>query len=76
MNILTMEGLRQTIDRIISGVDMTKESIMKIQCSEYHRTEAEEILEYEGCRIEISDELVDEQVSVTTYTDNFRYKPQ
>lgn len=69
MNILTMEGLRQTIDRIISGMDMTDKSIIKIQCSEYHKTEAEEILEYEGCQIEISDELVDKQVSVTTYAD-------
>ena len=71
-----MEGLNQTIGRIISGMDMTDKSIIKIQCSEYHRTEAEELLEYEGCQIDISDELIDKQVSVTTYTDNFRYKPQ
>ena len=71
-----MEGLKQTIDRVISGMDMEGKNIIKIRCSEYHRTEAEEILEYESCQIEISDELVDKQVSVTTYTDNFRYKPQ
>jgi hypothetical protein len=76
MNILTMEGLKQTIDRIISGMDMTDKSIIKIQCSEYHRTEAEEILEYEGCQIEISDELVDKQVSVTTYADKMTYTPK
>ena len=69
-----MEGLKQTIDRVISGMDM--EDIIKIECSEYHRTEAEEFLEYMGCQIEISDKLIDKQVSVTTYTDNFRYKPQ
>ena len=71
-----MEGLKQTIDRVISGMDMVGKSIIKIQCSEYHRAEVEEILEYTGCQIEISDELVDKQVSVTTYTDNFRHKPQ
>jgi len=71
-----MEGLKQTIDRVISGMDMDGKSIIKIECSEYHRTEAENILEYHGCRIEISNNLVDKQVSVTTYTDNFRYKPQ
>ena len=71
-----MEGLKQTIDRVISGMDMDGKTIIKIECSEYHRTEAENILEYHGCRIEISKNLVDKQVSVTTYTDNFRYKPQ
>jgi hypothetical protein len=75
MNILTMEGLKQTIDRVISGMDMDGKSIIKIECSEYHRAEAEEILEYEGCQIEISDELVDKQVSVTTYADNMTYTP-
>lgn len=75
MNILTMEGLKQTIDRVISGMDMDGKSIIKIECSEYHRTEAEEILEYEGCQIVISDELVDKQVSVTTYADNMTYIP-
>jgi len=70
-----MEGLKQTIDRVISGMDMDGKSIIKIECSEYHRTEAEEILEYEGCLIEISDELVDKQVSVTTYADNMTYIP-
>lgn len=39
-----MEGLKQTIDRVISGMDMEGKNIIK--------------------------------VSVTTYTDNFRYKPQ
>jgi len=71
-----MEGLKQTIDRLISGMDMTDKSIIKIQCSEYHRTEAEDLLEYMGHQIDISDELIDKQVSVTTYTDNFRYKPK
>lgn len=71
-----MEGLKQTIDRVISGMDMDGKTIIKIECSEYYRTEAENLLEYDGCRIEISNNLVDKQVSVTTYTDNFRYKPQ
>lgn len=70
-----MEGLKQTIDRIISEMDMEGRDI-KIECSEYHRTEAEDLIEYMGCQIEISDKLIDKQVSVTTYTDNFRYKPQ
>ncbi len=67
-----MEGLKQTIDRVISGMDMDGKRIIKIECSEYHRTEAENILKYDGCQIEISNNLVDKQVSVTTYTDNWQ----
>jgi hypothetical protein len=76
MNIPNMETLKKTIERVISGMDMEGKRIIKIECSEHHRTEAEQLLEYEGCPIEISDELVDKQVSVTTYIDNMTYIPK
>ena len=62
MNIPTMETLKQTIERAISGMDMDGKSIIKL-------------LKYEGCPIEICDELVDKQFSVTTYIDNMQYIP-
>jgi hypothetical protein len=63
-----METLKETLDRIVNQEEnMVNKKIISARCGLKHREEAEKLIEYKGCIIEVTDELEDLGVELTTY---------
>ena len=63
-----METLKETLDRIVDQEEnMVNKKVIKARCGVKHREEAEKLVEYKGCIIEVTNELDDISVELTTY---------